>query len=565
MTFSLLIIRRSIFSLGIASALMFAALAQGAETATRARAFITDHEAKIRPLEKAVNLAWWQASISGKDEDFKTKEESQNKLDQALADRSRFTELKAIKAGALSDPLLARQIDVLYLTYLEKQVAPELLKKMTAKANAIEQAFNVFRAKVEGKEMADSEVRKVLKDSKDSARRKAVWEASKGVGVVVEKDLKELIGLRNQAARELGFKDFHVMQLHINEQSQEQVLKLFDQLDNLTREPFLRAKAELDTKLAANCSAKVTDLRPWHYHDPFFQESPAVFSTDLDATYAKVDILKLCKNYYSGIGLPIDDVIARSDLYEKSGKSPHAFCTDIDREGDVRVLANIVPNDYWMGTMLHELGHSVYSSKNIPASVPYVLRSEAHILTTEGVAMMFERPGKSADWLQAMGVSVADPKGFNEAGAKMLRNQLLIFSRWCQVMLRFEKELYGNPNQNLSKLWWDLVENYQMISRPEGRAVPDYASKIHIVVAPAYYHNYMMGQLFASQVHHTIAREVLKEAPNKALYVGKPEVGEYMKKRVFGPGKTMSWNALTKFATGEELNPKAFAADFRAE
>ena len=62
----------------------------------------------------------------------------------------------------------------------------------------------------------------------------------------------------------------------------------------------------------------------------------------------------------------------------------------------MRVLANIVPNEYWMGTMLHELGHSVYSSKNIPRSVPYVLRSEAHILTTEGVAMMFERFTKGA-------------------------------------------------------------------------------------------------------------------------------------------------------------------------
>ena len=55
------------------------------------------------------------------------------------------------------------------------------------------------------------------------------------------------------------------------------------------------------------------------------------------------------------------------------------------------MLANIVPNEYWMGTMLHELGHSVYSSKNIPASLPYLLRVNSHILTTEGVAMMFER------------------------------------------------------------------------------------------------------------------------------------------------------------------------------
>ena len=38
--------------------------------------------------------------------------------------------------------------------------------------------------------------------------------------------------------------------------------------------------------LAANCGVKVADLRPWHYHDPFFQESPAVFDADLDSLEA---------------------------------------------------------------------------------------------------------------------------------------------------------------------------------------------------------------------------------------------------------------------------------------
>jgi peptidyl-dipeptidase A len=276
-----------------------------------------------------------------------------------------------------------------------------------------------------------------------------------------------------------------------------------------------------------------------------------------------VDILKLSKEFYGGIGLPIEDVIARSSLYEQPGKSPHAFCTDIDREGDVRVLANIVPNFYWAETMLHELGHAVYSSKNIPRSMPYVLRTEAHILTTEGVAMMFGRVAHSGDSLQALGVKLDDPKGFNEASSRMLRNQLLIFSRWCQVMFRFEKAMYANPNQDLNKLWWDLVEKYQMIHRPEGRSAPDYASKIHIVSSPAYYHNYMMGELFASQVHHTIAREVLKTAPANAVYVGHPEVGRFMTERVFAPGRSLPWNALTKFATGQELNAKAFAENER--
>ncbi len=36
--------------------------------------------------------------------------------------------------------------------------------------------------------------------------------------------------------------------------------------------------------------------------------------------YKKVDILKVCEKFYDGIGLPINDVLTRSDLYEKPKK-----------------------------------------------------------------------------------------------------------------------------------------------------------------------------------------------------------------------------------------------------
>jgi peptidyl-dipeptidase A len=179
--------------------------------------------------------------------------------------------------------------------------------------------------------------------------------------------------------------------------------------------------------------------------------------------------------------------------------------------------------------------------------------------------MLFEKFSKKRAWLEKMGVKVADPQTFDETASKMLRYQLLIFSRWCQVMLRFEKSMYEKPHQDLNKLWWDLVEKYQLVKRPEGRNAPDYASKIHIVSAPVYYHNYMMGQLFASQVHHTIAREVLKKDPAKVTFVGRKEVGDFMKKKVFEPGRTLSWNALTEYATGEKLKPEAFAKDFKGK
>src|SRR6516164_964535 len=149
------------------------------QASDRARKFVQGYEAKVRPLEIEANRAWWDASISGKDEDFKRKQSAQNRINEVLADPAAFQEVKAIKEAGVDDPILAREIDLLYLAYLEKQVDPALLRKMVALSNKVEQAFNVFRAKVQGKEMTDSEVRKVLKTSKDSAYRQAVWEASK--------------------------------------------------------------------------------------------------------------------------------------------------------------------------------------------------------------------------------------------------------------------------------------------------------------------------------------------------------------------------------------------------
>jgi peptidyl-dipeptidase A len=180
--------------------------------------------------------------------------------------------------------------------------------------------------------------------------------------------------------------------------------------------------------------------------------------------------------------------------------------------------------------------------------------------------MLFERFSKDADWLGQMGVRVSDPAAFDRAGAKMHRAKLLVFSRWCQVMFRFEKALYDNPDQDLNTLWWDLVERYQMVHRSEGRNAPDYASKIHIVSAPVYYHNYLMGELFADQVLHAIARDVLHGVdPSRASFVGNRAVGEFLKARVFAPGRSLDWNGLTRHATGEDLSARAFAAEIGRE
>ena len=49
--------------------------------------------------------------------------------------------------------------------------------------------------------------------------------------------------------------------------------------------------------------------------------------------------------------------------------------------------------------------------------------------------------------------------------------------------------------------------------------------------------------------------------PAKASFVGNKAVGDFLKTRVFEPGRSLDWNGLTRHATGEDLNAKAFAAE----
>src|SRR5438128_11774465 len=70
-----------------------------ADANTDAAAFIKAHVEKIRPLEIASNNAWWKANITGKDEDFGKKEEAQNEIDAALADKAAFAKLKDLKTA----------------------------------------------------------------------------------------------------------------------------------------------------------------------------------------------------------------------------------------------------------------------------------------------------------------------------------------------------------------------------------------------------------------------------------------------------------------------------------
>ena len=510
-------------------------------------------------LEKAWYSAYWKATNSGESEAYDEAGAAELAFKELHADKDRYALLCEIeKSNNIRAQAQRRELEIVKNLYLENQIDPALMKEMVDLSNGIIQTFNTFRAVVDGREYTSNEVYDVLRNSDDLALRRAVWEASKEVGPLVVDDAVELAKMRNRAAVALGYENYQVMSLRLQEHDPEEIARIFDELDRKTEAPFRLMKKELDETLARRLGITPAEIRPWHYADPFFQDTPQASDVDMDTLYEGKDILEVATRYYTSFGMDPAPILAKSDLYERPGKEQHAYCITMDRDlPDIRVLANLKNNEKWMDTLLHELGHAFYDSY-YPADIPWLLKEPAHIFTTEAVAQMFGAMTKNPYWLMdVLGVPRKKVEEIHRS-IMMERNlQNLIFARWSLVMYHFEREFYRDPGQDLGSLWWSLVERYQHVPRPEGRDMPDWASKIHVVSYPVYYHNYILGRMFEAQLLMRFAAKADIDDPMKVTFWQSPELGRLLKEEVFQPGRFYHWTDLTERATGAPLSPDA--------
>ena len=534
----------------------------------QADGFLKAYLEEMAKLELAQNSTYWTAANSGKKEDYDISAKTDLDFKLMHSDAKRYEELtRLLKLKAELKPETVRSLEVAELSFKPNQLPKESLEAMSRAQAEIEQILAAFRVKLGGKELTNNDLIEILRVEKDSKKRQAAWEASKTVGAQVAEKVVALAKIRNQAAKALGYEDYWDMQVRVQEHDPKVLLALFDELEKLTDGPYADMKKKLDGELAKRFRVKADQVMPWHYSNPFFQDAPPMEKLDLDDFFKakkKEDLVEIAKKFYAEIGLDLAPIAARSDYYEREGKDQHAFCISIDRKDDVRTLLNVKPTDRWMETMLHESGHALYYTGIDPA-LAFNLHDCAHIFSTEAVAMLFGALAKNPLWLKEYaGVDAKKIAAAEKDILELRRREQLIFVRWGLVMLHFEKALYANPEQDLNKLWWDMVERYQLLKRPAGRNAPDWAAKPHFTIAPVYYHNYVLGELFAAQLRAQLAKMANHTGPASALsFNGRKDFGEFLKQKVFKPGMSLKWPEFVQAATGAPLSPAAYAAEVK--
>lgn len=523
---------------------------------TRARRLVDDVTAHLAPLERDLGAAWWDAATDATAANADRRAGLDRRRRTLLADPDLLAEVRAARAEPVDDPLLARSLDRLADLVVPHQVPGDLRDALVELETRVDALFTAHRAEIDGVAVDDNALGAVLRTSADGEERRIAWEASKQVGATVASDVRALARLRNRAAALLGYRDHFALALATSELDEDRLLATLDEVDRLTRDPFRRWKADLDRRLADAFGIARSDLAPWHLDDPFFQDPPLAATVDLDPWFAELDLVDATCRTFAGLGLDVGPVVDRSDLHPRPGKSQHAFCIDVDRADDVRVLANLERTERWADTMLHEFGHAVYDLGIDPA-VPWLLREPAHACTTEGVAMLCGRLARDPEWLTRIaGVPAAVVGSLVPRLRDARRAALLVFVRWVLVVTHFERRLYADPDGDLDAWWWDLVERYQLVRRPPARVAPDWAAKIHLAVVPVYYQNYLYGELFASQVGRHVRERF-------GGFVDRPDAGAWLGTSVFAPGASRRWDRLVRDATGRPLGAAALAADLR--
>ena len=517
--------------------------------------FIEKYVDSVRPLLKELYTLHWDYDTTGDNSLVERKIEIEKKYKEIVADKNSFLQLQEFKkSGMIHDTVLKRQLDCLLNEFGMSQGNPENIKRIIQLESEINTSYNQYRGKVDGRELNDNEIKKMLHNELDLEMRKKAWEASKQIGQEVAQKVIEVVKLRNENARSAGYSDYYTMALSHKDLDEKKMFHTLDRLAQLSDEPFRQLKEKMDNDLAQKFGISAQDMRPWHYADPFFQQPPPHKTLDVDQFYEHVDIEQLMIDTYDSIDMDIRDILEKSDLYPKDKKCQHAYCTFIDREAkDVRILCNIAPNEQWTSTTLHEFGHAVYD-KYIDSDLPYILIDTPHTLSTEAIAMMMDTLSKNPKWLTDF-VKIDSEKitPIHDTLIQQERLTQFVFIRWGLVMVNFERELYKNPDQDLNKLWWDYVEKYQYVTRPENRDKPDWAAKIHLALCPVYYQNYIYGELVSAQLQDHIKKQV----GNGELF-GNKDLGTYLKDKYFASGAKYDWNETLKNATGAKLDPKHF-------
>jgi len=584
--------RPSIRQAGVLVACIFAGVAFAAAAAgpkkgpiqKEADAFLATMSGVLLPVSTSASLADWAAATDVTPEHVAQRTGADKTMAAAIGSTAVIEKAKALlKNEKQLDDLTVRQLRKLLLAAAENPgTIPDVVARrveLESKQSAILDGYT-FCLQPKGascaKPVTANDIDDILKKSRDLGERQRIWTVSKEIGRPLKPGLVELVKLRNQVAKEMGYKSFFALKVADYGMTVDEMMKLLDDTLATTKPIYDGLHCWAKNELATRYKRPVPKLIPAHWIgnrwaqswpgiveaaslDPFFKgSSPENIVRSAEAFYTSLGFDKLPASFWERSDLyPVPPGVARK-------KNSHASAWHIDHQQDVRSLMSVQANEQWFATAHHELGHIYYFLCYSRPEVPYLLREGANRAFHEAIGELAKLASQQTPYLTKIGVL---PEGkAPDASGWLLQSALdsIVFLPWSAgTMSHFEHDLYENelPPADWQGKWWDYVAQFQGVVPPGGRdpELCDACTKTHINDDPAEYYDYALATLIKFQLHDHICTKILKQDVRACDYSGSKEVGAFLK-GILAQGATHDWRKVIKDATGEPISPRALMA-----
>ena len=243
------------------------------------------------------------------------------------------------------------------------------------------------------------------------------------------------------------------------------------------------------------------------------------------------------------MGYDVDKLVEEGklilDLFPRKGKNTHGFCFNIDAGKDTRILANLTNNCSSIDTLMHELGHCVYTL-GVSRELPFVEREE-YPATTEAIAMMMGDLQKRENIFK----DIIPADLMEDLKQKFIEDEIGFISR-AMIIINFEKEMYKNPDQDLKKLWHEMRVKYSFADEKE-ESNNEWATIPHYLSHPAYYQNYFRATVMKAQIYKFLTEKLGNITENN-------KTAEFLKENFFKYGISLEENELIEILTGKKLS-----------
>jgi peptidyl-dipeptidase A len=528
---------------------------------------------------KESSLAFWNATVSGKESDYKKLIDLE--LDFSKSNRSTlgnfspdhfstitrnvftneedFELLRKLKnSGLIIDGLLSRQLIYLYHTFMGSQIESDKYKKFLESEAKLSQSVSSAKFEFDGKAYSAAKIDSLRKNTINNIVLGKIAKSYQQTAQAIAPKIVKLVKDRNEIAVSLGFSNYYKLKFEETDQSPEMIQSVIADLELKTRDQFFEAKGVIDKKLAKRFGISIQELKPWHYNDGRTSYLPKSFISKLDSLLAPIDPIKRASDFFSGIGLPIQDVIDKSEL--RKGNAEATII--IDFSTDIRILGGITNTFDGLTKILHEGAHATHY-KNVSDDVPYLLKGPS-LFIAEGVASYFSNMAYDSLWL---GHEVScDEKTKNQIAliCRHFRQVDQLFRiRKQMVFAEFEREIYASPDQDLDLLWHDLNLKYLGINYPKEKGACFWAANKYFTSLSCNVQNYIVADVFAAQLKHTVDEKILNR--NTLCIQNNKAVGKYLIDNLFKYGDLLPWEKLVVKATGETLNTSYVANELVGE